>query len=253
MNTAQKSKAPAIDSCVAILDLLASSAYALSLSEIAEGTGLAPASAHRIVNTMVDHQLISLDHSRKKSYCIGSKIFQIASTIYNKQSLIPLFFPIAEILKNEIHKTVFLSVPIGNKIVVISKLDYSQNLAFDLHIGQTMPMHISASGKAILSMRSSDFQNHYLKAENSALLSNPAESNQIRDDLSRAKRLGYALTHSEIGSDMSCIAAPILNLRNEPVAAISAALRAATISPQEARGISKNLIQAARQLSSRIL
>lgn len=249
MTSIVRSKAPAIDSSMLILDLLTNSSYSLTLSEICEGTGIAAASAHRIVNAMLEHQLISLDPTRKKSYCIGSKIFQIASTIYNKQSIIPLFYPIAEILKNEIHKTVFLSVPIGDKIVVISKLESSQSSAYDIHIGQTMPLHLSASGKAILSMRSDEFQAKYLK--------NEAMSEQnvydINEELVRAKRLGYSLTHGEIDAQISCIAAPILNLRNEPVAAISAVINSDFISVQDARVFSKNLIQAARQLSSRII
>jgi len=249
MQKAVRSKAPAIDSSILILDLLTNSSFSLTLSEICEGTGIAAASAHRIVNAMLEHQLIAVDPSRKKSYCIGSKIFQIASTIYNKQSIIPLFYPIAEILKNEIHKTVFLSVPIGDKIVVISKLESSQSSTYDIHIGQTMPLHQSASGKAILSMRSDEFKGLYLKNEAIASL----ELDEIIEELTRAKRLGYSLTHGEIDSQISCIAAPILNLRNEPVAAISAVINSDYISAQDARVYSKNLVQAARQLSSRII
>ena len=112
-----------------------------------------------------------------------------------------------------------------------------------------MPLHLSASGKAILSMRSDEFQAKYLK--------NEAMSEQnvydINEELVRAKRLGYSLTHGEIDAQISCIAAPILNLRNEPVAAISAVINSDFISVQDARVFSKNLIQAARQLSSRII
>lgn len=248
-----KSKAPAIDSSMLILDLLASSSYSLTLSEICDGTGIPAASAHRILNAMLFHQLISIDPSRKKSYCIGSRIFQLASTIYNKQSIIPVFYPIAEVLKNEIHKTVFLSVPIGNKIVVISKLEYSQHSAFNIHMGQTMPLHLSASGKAILSMRSTEFQQDYLKEEGRTHPYILDEFDNICEELMRAKRLGYTLSNGEIDSQISCIAAPILNLRNEPVAAISAILPNEYINAQDARTYSKNLIQAARQLSSRII
>ncbi|UTW11866.1 IclR family transcriptional regulator [Marinobacterium rhizophilum] len=249
----EKSKAPAVDSSVLILDLLASSAYPLALSEICEQTGIAAASGHRIINALLDHQLVALDPSRKKSYCIGSRIFQIASTIYNKQSIIPFFYPIAEILKNEIHKSIFLCVPVGNKVVVVSKVESSLSNAFNIHIGQTMPLHQAAAGKAILSMRSDDFQRSYFKGEERT---NPAIAQgleQVGDDLSRAKRLGYAVTHGEIDSQVSCIAAPILNLRNEPVAAISAAINGELLNAQDARTYSKNLVQAARQLSSRIV
>lgn len=248
-----KSKAPAVDSSVLIMDLLASSSYPLTLSEICEQTGIPSASGHRIINTLLEHQLVALDPSRKKSYCIGSRIFQIASTIYNKQSIIPFFYPIAEILKNEIHKSIFLSVPVGDKVVVVSKVESSLSSTFNVYIGQTMPLHLSASGKAILSMRSEEYQQSYIEGE---IKHNPEIRqclSEIKQELERAKRLGYAVTHGEVERDVSCIAAPVLNLRNEPVAAISAGISGEILNPQDARNYSKNLVQAARQLSSRIV
>lgn len=249
----KKSKAPAVDASVLILDLLAASSYPLTLSEISTHTGIPLASGHRIVQALLDHQLIAPDPSRKKAYCIGSRIFQIASTIYNKQSLIPFFFPIAEILKNEIHKLIFLAVPVGNKVVVVSKVEPSLNTQFNLYIGQTMPLYRSASGKAILSMRSPDFQRSYIRGEEKI---NPDIGNCrdiLEDELERAHRLGYAVSQGEVEQHLSCIAAPVLNLRNEPVAAISACLEGTSLGAQDSRNYSKFLIQAARQLSSRII
>ena len=249
----EKSKAPAVDSSVLILDLLATSTYPLTLSEICAQANIPVASGHRIVNTLLDHQMVALDPSRKKSYCIGSKVFQIASTIYNKQSIIPFFYPIAEILKNEIHKSIFLCVPVGNKVVVISKVESSLSNAFNIHIGQTMPLHCSASGKAILSMYSAEFNRSYIQGEEKTDPEIYNNLTEINEELERAKRLGYAVTHGEIGGQVSCISAPILNLRNEPVAAISAAISGEFLNAQDARTYSKNLVQAARQLSARIV
>lgn len=248
-----KSKAPAVDQSVLILDLLAASAYPMTLSEICEQTGIAVASGHRIVNALLDHQLIAQDPSRRKAYGIGSRIFQIASTIYNRQSLIPYFHPIAEILKNEIHEPIFLCVPIGNQVVVVSKVEYSASSAFPIHIGMTMPMHRSASGKAILSMHSEAFlQDHFQQMETA----HPEEGTalqSIREDVLRARRLGYAVTQGEIDGQISCIAAPVLNRRNEPVGAVSVAIEGEVLNVQLARSHAKYLVQSVRQLSSRIL
>ncbi|WP_372620605.1 IclR family transcriptional regulator domain-containing protein [Alteromonas stellipolaris] len=49
------------------------------------------------------------------------------------------------------------------------------------------------------------------------------------------------------------MAAPVLNLRNEPIAAISVVISADFLSKQSARDYSKNLVQAARQLSAHIV
>ncbi|WP_289032129.1 IclR family transcriptional regulator [uncultured Paraglaciecola sp.] len=248
-----KSKAPAVDASVLMLNLIARSNYPLTLSEICSQIGLPPASGHRIINALLEHQMVALDPNRKKAYCIGSKIFQIASTIYNKQSIIPFFYPVAEILKNEIHKSIFLYAPVGNKVVAVAKVEFSVAGLLTFQLGQTMPLHCSASGIAILSMLSDEFKTDYIKAEEKSDPNITYSLDEINDDLSRAKRLGYAVTQKENGSHFSSIAAPVLNLRNEPIAAISAVINGEFLSKQSARHYSKNLVQAARQLSAHII
>jgi len=248
-----KSKAPAVDSSILMLDLLASTSYPLTLSELCSQAEIPLASGHRIISVLLQQQMVARDPSRKKSYCIGSKIFQIASTVYNKQTIIPFFYPIAEILKNELHKSVFLCVPVGNKVVVISKVESSINQTIDLFIGQTLTMHLCAPGLAILSMYSPQTRQSYLDNEKNYNPDIELQLEDIEQNLARSKLLGYAVVEDQQDAQVSRIAAPILNLRNEPVAAIGIAITSEGLSPQISRSYSKNLIQAARQLSSRII
>ncbi|WP_069383231.1 IclR family transcriptional regulator [Halomonas caseinilytica] len=247
----EKTKAPAIDHGVRILDVLATSAYAMTLSEICEATGISPATGHRVVNALLKHQLVAKDPGRKKAYCIGSRVFQISSTIYNKQSLVPLFYPIAEILKNEIHKSIFLCIPIGSQVVVVSKVDASSSDSIDVFIGKTMAMHASAAGKAILSMRPQSSWKSYFIDE---FVQAPGEEQhrELVDSLERARRLGYAISSSSDQESTGCIATPVLNMRNEPIAAISAVIHRGVMKAEDARSYSKFLVQAARQLSARV-
>ncbi len=244
---------PAVDSAIAVIDLISASSFPLTLSEICRQTDIPAASAHRIINSLLHHQLIALDPRRKRSYNVGSRIFEIASTIFSKQSLIPFFYPIAEILKNEIHQPIFLSVPVGNQMVVVSKVEPSVSSAFEIYIGQTNSMHTSAAGKVILSMHTDEFRENYFQTESEAEKLNSFMEENLLEELGRAHRLGYAVSNGEFEGLINTIAAPVLNLRNEPVAAISIAVKSGEFSPAEARQYSKNLVQAARQLSSRIV
>jgi len=248
-----KSKAPAVDMSVQIMDVLATSPYPLTLSEICSEIGIPAASGHRVINALLTHNMIAQDANRKKAYCIGSKIFQIASTIYNKQSIIPFFYPVAEILKNEIHKSIYLYSAVGNNVVSVAKVDFSTGGIPSYHIGQTLPMHASAAGIAMLSMLSESQQQAYTSNTQSMQPNHAPLISHISDDLTRAKRLGYAVTLRENGKSFCCIAAPVLNLRNEPIAAISAIINSEALSAQSARNYSKNIVQAARQLSAHIV
>ena len=248
-----KTQAPAVDHAVAIINLIAASSFPLTLSEICKQTDMPAASAHRVINSLVQHQMVSLDPRRKRSYSVGSRIFEVASTVFSKQSLIPFFYPIAEILKNEIHLSILLSVPVGNQMVVVSKVEPSLDNTFDIYIGQTVHMHESASGKALLSMQTNEFRQHYFSLDSVTNILSKSDKKEILDELERAALLGYSVNYGESDGRISTMAAPVMNLRNEPVATISIVIKSKVFDPADARQYSKNLVQAARQLSSRII
>lgn len=246
-----RTQAPALDHAMAIMDLLAASAFPLTLSEIARKADIPQASTYRVIQSLLQHGMISADPQRKRAYSVGAKVFQVASTIFSKQSLIPFFYPIAEILKNEIHQAIYLSVPVGNQMVVVSKVEPSIQRSYNVYVGHTSFMHRSSAGKALLSMHGSRYQNQYLASD--AVEISFEQRQMLLNDLERAQRLGYSVGHGDFESLISTLSAPVLNLNNEPVATISVGILSPEFSPTAARQYSKNLIQAARQLSSRII
>nr|WP_233164383.1 IclR family transcriptional regulator [Chromobacterium sp. ASV23] len=244
--------APAVDHSIAILQLLVHAPYPLTQNEISSHTGIPAASCYRILGSLLESQMVSLDPGRKRAYCIGSKIFQMASAIYSRQSILPYFHPIAEILKNEIHQTVLLSIPVGNKVVVLGCLESYLGKGYPVHVGQTLAMHRAAAGKAILSLRAAPYLDSYLQAERQLGLLADEDIGALREQLERACRLGYAVTRGEIDSRTCCLAAPVADLRGEPVAAVSICIGAESLSDAQIRAYSGPLIQAARQLAARI-
>ena len=250
ISSGQKSAAPAIDAGVLILELLATATHSLTLTEISHLSGIPAASVYRIVKALLAKQMLAIDPRRKKSYTIGAKVFELTASIYHRQRIIPFFYPVAEILKNEIHKSIFLCVTVGSNVVVIAKLDYSFNHSAELFIGQTFSICQSAGGKAILSRMDKAVSDEYLQIEFAD--KDAVEQQELSDQLARAARLGYALD-ATLADRQSCIAAPVVNEHNEPIAAICAVVNAPHIDPSQARQYSKNLIQAVRQLSARIL
>ncbi|UTV30488.1 IclR family transcriptional regulator [Photobacterium atrarenae] len=247
-----KSKAPAVDGAVQILQLLARSSTSLSLSEISEETGLAYSTTHRLLEALLQHGMISIDPSARKKYCMGAAIFQLASTVFSRQDSISIFHPIAEILKNETYQSVYLNIEVGSRIVTIAKTESSMARVSNVYIGTTFPVYEAAPGKAILSTRPARFQEDYLaqvlpKGQNA-----PQRLAAMLEELQQARRLGYAVTESPDSSSLSFIAAPVLDLNNQAIAAISLGVNREEFTKQHIRELSAHLIQATRQLSSRL-
>lgn len=244
--------APAVDHAIEILKLLVNSPIALTITEICDQTGLSSASCYRIINSLLAQNLITHDPSRKKAYCVGSSIFQMASIVYNKQTILPYFYPIAEILKNEIYHPVLLSSQVGDNTVVVARVGVLSSIHSGTFIGHTQPLYKSSAGKAMLSIHKDNYNNNYMKYILKKSLLTDAETRLFKKDIERAKRLGYIVTHGEINDQGSCISAAVVSLSQQPIGAITIFIPKLELTGEEIRTYSVPLIQAAKQLSSRI-
>ncbi|SCK24776.1 IclR family transcriptional regulator [Vogesella sp. LIG4] len=246
-----KPTTPAVDSAIRVLQLLVNAPYPLTQREVSAQTGIPAASCYRILNSLLAAGLIANDPGRKRAFGVGARIFQMASTIYGRQAILPFFHPIAEILKNETRHAVLLSSQVGSNVVVVARAALSGVDGFGAHVGQTLPMWRAAAGKAMLSMRPTAYRQQYLAAACAQGELTAEQGAQQEQELQRVMRLGYAVTHGEAGQ-LSCLAAPVLNLLQEPVAAVSLCIARPQLREEDVRAYSAPLIQAVRQLSARL-
>jgi DNA-binding IclR family transcriptional regulator len=248
----EKSKAPAVDGALDILETLVQSTWPLTLTEIAERVSLPVTSCHRIIGTLLQRGMVVRDLQRRKAYCAGAKLFQMASAAYLQQPIVPLFHPIADVLKNELHQAVNLSVQAGSHALVVAHVPWPFADTFSVYVGLSDVLHQCAAGKAMMSMLPANVQKHYWtgfisgNAAEAAPLS--ASVDEWLHELAEIKRVGYALTRSDVGASVCHLAVPVLNRRGEPLAAMGVSFAA----QHDVRPYVTPLIQATWQLSSRL-
>ena len=250
MKPISRSKAPAMDGAIQILELLASSNVSLSLSEIAEATDLAYSTTYRLIDSLLLHNMICLDPSQQKKYCMGASIFRLASTVFKRQNSISLFHPISEILKNEVYQSVYLNIEVGNRVVVIAKTESSLAKVSNVYVGSTFVSYEAAAGKAILSTRSEAYQMQYLHNNLPKGLGLASRAKACIMELEQAHRVGYALSENTEKDQLSFIAAPVLDRNNKALASISVGMSKEDFNHRNIRLVATSLIQATRQLST---
>lgn len=228
---------------------MVSHAYPLTQREISVQTGIPAASCYRILNSLLAAGLVAHDPLRSRAYCVGHRIFQMASCLYGRQRVLPFFYPVAEILRNETQLPVLLSSQIGADVVVVAKTA-PPGKEGGFQIGQAQRMGEAAAGLAMLSCWPEPQWRHYLSGS-PAPDAGTAGTDGWQPVLHRAAKLGYAVVGGGHPANSLSMAAPVLDLMQQPVAAISLCLPLA-LREAEIRAYSAPLIQAARQLSSRL-
>jgi DNA-binding IclR family transcriptional regulator len=207
---------------LAVLEALARAAHPMTPAEIALGVNLDRATVSRFLSTLVREGYVG--KTRPGRYGLTSRLIEIASGGGFAPGLREAALPIMRELRDRYEETVHLGIVDGPRVVYIEKLEPShQRVALVTSVGQSMPVHSTALGKAILS--------HMAEAAARTILDElnfepktPAtitSRTQYVEALALTRKRGYAVDHGENLPDASCVAAPIRGVGGEVLGALS--------------------------------
>ncbi|MBO1900400.1 IclR family transcriptional regulator [Leucobacter weissii] len=119
------------------------------------------------------------------------------------------------------HLTVQLATLDGRHVIYLNKLEGHQRLRSPSRIGGRMPAYCTAVGKIFMALDPIAAQ-AVITAERHPWTPNTiVDDHELRTELARVRKEGIAHDRGEALETLSCIAAPVLNRRGLPIAALS--------------------------------
>ncbi len=201
-----------------LLDELASAAAPLTLSELADRTGLPKTTAFRYLYTLRAARLV-VDSEDGEAYAVGPRLAAAAAPDDGIARLKEAALPEMRRLQHRFNETVNLAVVERGAVVYVAMVGSTRSLRMEAAIGARDPLHSTSLGKAILAAREPADRLRGLpprlpRRTAMTLTSRPA----LQEDLARAAERGFAtdLQENELGAH--CVAACI------PSAELAAAL-----------------------------
>lgn len=217
-----KASIQVIERMMDLLDTLARNHEPLNLKRLANSTGLHPSTAHRILNMMVEFRMV--DRVAPGIYRLGIRLLELGHLVKSRINLRHEALPFMQILHQDLHETVNLSVRQGDEMVYVERLLSDRTAMRVVHlIGARAPLHITAVGKIFLLEDGPDKCREY--AQRSGM---PGYTrNTIRDlgtlirELERVRKAGYAFDNEEAEKGVSCIGSGIYDDEGRLVAGLS--------------------------------
>lgn len=115
----------------------------------------------------------------------------------------------------------YLAVLDGDRCLFVEHLDSTREVRAQGRIGGRYALHCCAPGKALLAHAGNSLQDRVLQsaleANTSATITRPGE---LRRELTRIQRQGYAVDIEEYSRGMMCLAAPVVGVQGNVVAAV---------------------------------
>ncbi len=233
-----------------LLDAIAESHDGLTLSDLAELTGLAPSTAHRLLTTLEAARFVRFEASQAL-WQIGIQAFVVGNAFVRTRDVTAIARPHMRRLRDDCGETVNLYIEDDGEVVCMIQVESREMMRAISRPGGRVRMHVSGAGKAMLAHIDDDrlsalILRHGLKRYTAKSIDSPAK---LRAELARIRERGFSVDDEENAVGLRCVAAPILDEDGNPVAAISLSGPTARMSDEDVARYGRRVRAAARDIT----
>jgi IclR family transcriptional regulator, acetate operon repressor len=234
---------------LSLLEVLGAHPEGVGVSRVSQDAALPVSTTHRLLNNLVGSGFAGFDPGTRKYY-LGLKVFELSSRVSLTRSLSEVALPAMRRLSDEAGESVFMGVRDGTDVLVIEKVVGPGRIQVNDNIGTRIPLHRLAQGKSILAFlpegeRERLLERMALEPETPKTITDPEK---LRNELEATRQRGWASVDGENEEWVRAIAAPIMDARNRPVAAVAIAALAFRTPMRELTKRAPTLLDAVREI-----
>ena len=210
-----------ISKVLRILEVLQSSSVGLSLKAICEDTGLNKSTAHRFLKHLECEGY--LFRTEAGAYLIGPRLTQMSACASRSATLQAVARPILAELWRSTQETVNLGVLDHGTLLYIDVMESPHEFRLVSRVGMRRSLHVAALGKVLTAFLPASEYERLIKGMVFQKVTPKTIGNmvQLRGELDKVRRQGYAVDNEEALLGCRCISAPILNNDKVAIGALS--------------------------------
>ena len=234
-----------------VLFCLARSGGPRGVTAIASDLGISKAVVHRILMSLLQRDLVTLDAGTRR-YALGPAVLELAAAYRSQLDVRVLALETMRDLVGATQETATLSVLHNDRRVYVDQVTPNREVRMTVEVGASFPLHAGASSKAFLAWfpdgRRRDYLESPLEAMTDATIVDPKD---LRRELSRIREQGFAVSFGERQAGAGSVAAPLLDEHLSPVAVLSVCGPLQRFRTEIA-GVAAEVVKATRALSRRL-
>jgi IclR family transcriptional regulator, KDG regulon repressor len=245
----------AIQRAADALDYLAEHPHGASLAELSDGLSLPKSTVHRILGVLVKNRLVRADEETSL-YLMGFGTFKLSQAAVTAFDIAHEARPFLLELNRQLDETVHLGILDSGKPIVIylDKIESTHAIRLVSRVGQAVPAHCTALGKAILAFMREDERSRIIGACDfkASTPHSITTADALVKDLGKVKANGYATDMQEYEVGVVCVAAPVRNGNGDVLAAISVSAPAQRIPTPRIPEVADKVIAASRRIGEHV-
>ena len=222
-DVSEPKRSRSVERALAVLCALARADGPVGISELARQTGFSKSTVHLSLQSMRATGFVE-QHPASSGYVLGLAAAQLGTAALDQSRLVDMLAAPMQDLAHRSSEAVSLGIRTGHDVVFVKRFETSHVLRTSIREGTRMPLHASASGKALLLDLGADellelYPDEQLPAQASGTLRSRAD---LLAELDVTRAQGYSTSHDEFVDGVSAAAVPV-RLGERVVASVSIA------------------------------
>ncbi len=239
-----------VSRALSLLSKLSEEPEGLNLSELARRVKLAPSTAHRLLTTLQLDRFVRFEEGR---WLVGVQAFNVGSSYMRSRDISHMARPYLRMMMQETGETSNLALMDnnGNSLVYASQVECPQLMRALSKPGAKAPWTCSAVGKICLAYLKPEIANHIIKQSGFTQFTRKSimdESLFLRE-ITKAKKLGFAVDEEENSEGLRCIASPIFDSKSSVIGALSVSGPSVRIEEQKFPNFGRVTLRTAKELT----
>jgi IclR family acetate operon transcriptional repressor len=246
---ARAGEVTALERGIRVLEAVIEGGHESSLADIAARVELPKSTVHRLLQTLVAHHYVETGSAG--TYRGSSRLLALAGRIVESVDYAQLIGPALRDLQQHTLDTIHFGILDGPRAVYVEKLPGRRAYQMNSRIGNPLPLHCSAIGKAILAFLPAEERDRLI--EGLTLAGRTATTlttrRALEADLKRTRARWWALDDEENEKGIRCMGTPVFDQTGRAIGAISVSAPVFDFTLEEATSFAPTLRAAARRAS----
>ena len=203
----------------------------LTLTEIADATGLAPSSAHRLIGELEREGL--LERQADRTYRLGVRLWEFASRTPGAVGLREIARPWLGAVHERVRQHVQLGVRAGLDVLFIERMSAQDAVLNATLIGGRIPLFASSSGLVLAAYGDASVADDVIASGLRPYTEHTiVDPKAFRRELQRVRADGFSVTSGHIHAESRGIAVPVIGRDGAVYAALSVVVPNDDAAPQ---------------------
>ena len=203
---------PAVETAIKLLNQLRSHGGDQSLAELCDAVGVPRSTGFNVMKTLEKHSFVASDPTSKR-YRLGWALISLGAQASEQTSFVEVVRPYLEELGEETGLTCVLAQRLGDHLLIVDKVETSNDIRVTATVGRHYPLGAGALGKALLAAESDEEVLAYIERRGLPAFTPQSitDTDKFLRDLAETRVRGYARGAEEYVGGVNVVAASIFD------------------------------------------